>query len=120
MEDEINKEYNSDKPHSFGGKYRLYDVYDNARVNKALHKSDIYSKFKQHRRAKSYSPIYVYKKRELFQSDVVFFTRPELVEANNGYKYLFTTIDVFTKMAWVYPMKENKCAVVMECFKDIL
>ena len=63
MEDEINKEYNSDKPHSFGGKYRLYDVYDNARVNKALHKSDIYSKFKQHRRAKSYSPIYVYKKR---------------------------------------------------------
>ena len=120
MEDEINKEYIGDKPHSFGGKYRLYDVYDNGRVDKALHKSDIYSKFKQHRRAKTYSPIYVYKKRELFQSDVVFFTRPELVEANNGYKYLFTTIDVFTKMAWVYPMKENKCAVVMECFKDIL
>ena len=42
------------------------------------------------------------------------------MEAINGYKYLFTTIDVFTKMAWVYPMKENKCAVVMECFKDIL
>ena len=120
MEDEINKEYVGDKPHSFGGKYRLYDVYENGRVDKALHKSDVYSKFKQHRRSKSYSPIYVYKKRELFQSDVVFFTRSELVEANNGYKYLFTTIDVFTKMAWVYPMKENKCAVVMECFKDIL
>merc|ERR1711947_12999 len=41
-------------------------------------------------------------------------------DANNGYKYLFTTIDVFTKMAWIYPMKENKCAVVMKCFKDIL
>ena len=120
MDDEINKAYIGDKPHSFGGKYRLYDVYDKAQVNKALYKSDIYSKFKQHRRAKTYSPIYVYKKRELFQSDVVFFTRPELVEANNGFKYLFTTIDVFTKMAWVYPMKENKCAVVMECFKDIL
>ena len=48
MEDEINKEYIGDKPHSFGGKYRLYDVYDNGRVDKALHKSDIYSKFKQH------------------------------------------------------------------------
>ena len=99
MEDEINKEYVGDKPHSFGGKYRLYDVYENGSVDKALHKSDVYSKFKQHRRSKSYSPIYVYKKRELFQSDVVFFTRSELVEANNGYKYLFTTIDVFTKMA---------------------
>ena len=65
MEDEINKEYIGDKPHSFGGKYRLYDVYDNGRVDKALHKSDIYSKFKQHRRAKTYSPIYVYKKREV-------------------------------------------------------
>ena len=42
-------------------------------------------------------PIYVYRKWELFQSDVVFFQRKELVDANNGYKYLFTTIDVFTK-----------------------
>ena len=120
MEEKINKAYVENKPHSFGGKYRLYDVYDKHSVDKALHKSDVYSRFKQHRRAKSFSPIYVYKKRELFQSDVVFFTRPELVEANNGYKYLFATIDVFSKMAWVYPMKENKCAVVMECFKDIL
>ena len=55
MEDEINKEYVGDKPHSFGGKYRLYDVYENGRVDKALHKSDVYSKFKQHRRSKSYS-----------------------------------------------------------------
>ena len=58
MEDEINKEYVGDKPHSFGGKYRLYDVYEDGRVDKALHKSDVYSKFKQHRRSKSYSPIY--------------------------------------------------------------
>ena len=64
MDDEINKSYIGDDPHSFGGKYRLYDVYDKAQVNKALYKSDIYSKFKQHRRAKTYSPIYVYKKRE--------------------------------------------------------
>ena len=82
MEDEINKEYVGDKPHSFGGKYRLYDVYEDGRVDKTLHKSDVYSKFKQHRRSKSYSPIYVYKKRELFQSDVVFFTRSECFYKN--------------------------------------
>ena len=23
-------------------------------------------------------------------------------------------------MAWVYPMKDNKCETVMKCFKDIL
>ena len=89
MNDVINKAYTDDKPYSFGGKHRLYE---------ALTKNDTYSSFKQHRRSKSYSPIYVYRKRELFQSDVVFFQKKELVDANNGYNYLFTTIDVFTKM----------------------
>ena len=122
-EQSINSDYLGDKPHSYGGKYRLYDFYGTKHKNKvdqALSYNDIYTRFKQHRRSKKYSPIYVYKKRELFQSDVVFFTNKELVEANHGYKYLFTTIDVFTKMAWVYAMKENKCVRVMECFQDIL
>ena len=89
-------------------------------MNDIISKSDIYTRFKQHRKPKKYSPIYVYRRRELFQSDVVFFTNKDMVEVNNGYKYLFTTIDVFTKMVWVYPMKANTCKNVMECFKDIL
>ena len=118
--EQINLDYFSDQPHSFGGKYRLYDLYKRDDVDKALSYNDVYTKFKQHRKSKTYSPIYVYNKRELFQSDVVFFTNNEFVEANHGYKYLFTTIDVFTKMAWVYPMKDNKCKTVMTCFQDIL
>ena len=69
---------------------------------------------------KKYSPIYVYNRQELFQSDVVFFTNKDMVEANNGYKYIFTTIDVFTKMAWVYPLKANTCRKIMECFRIYL
>ena len=119
MED-INDDYFSDKSHSFGGKYRLYNVYNKTDVDTALSNNDIYSRYKQHRKSKTYSPIYVHKKRELFQSDVVFFTNKEFVNVNHGYKYLFTTIDVFTKMAWIYPMKDNKCKTVLDCFKDIL
>lgn len=122
-EENINRDYFQHYPHSFGGKYRLYKFYgkENRRqVERALHKNDIYTRFKQYKRSKTYSPIYVYKKRELFQSDVVFFTNEEMVKVNAGYRYLFTCIDVFTKMAWVYPMKNNKCQTVMECFKDIL
>lgn len=117
---DVNKDYFSTKPHSFGGKNALYEKFDKDKVDKALTNNDIYTRFKQHKRPSKFSPIYVYKKRELFQSDVVFFTNNELVKANNGYRYLFTTIDVFSKMAWVYPLKENKCVKVMECFKDIL
>ena len=85
-----------------------------------ISKSDIYTRFKQHKKPRKYSPIYVYNRRELFQSDVVFFTDKDMVEVNNGFKYMLTTIDVFTKMVWVYPMKANTCKNVMECFKDIL
>ena len=43
-----------------------------------------------------------------------------MVEVNNGYRYLFTAIDVFTKKACVYPLKANTCQNVMDTFKDIL
>ena len=94
---DINKEYFSDNPYSYGGKYRLYDVFEKSDVDRDLKNNNIYTRFKQHRKSKKYSPIYVHRKRELFQSDVVFFTNKEFVDANHGYKYLFTTIDVFTK-----------------------
>ena len=112
--------YHSDEPYSYGGKYRLYNYFDKKEIDETLSKSDIYTRFKQHKKPRKYSPIYVYSRRELFQSDVVFFTNKDMVAANNGYRYLFTTIDVFTKMAWVYPLKSNTCQNIMECFKDIL
>ena len=118
--DEINKKYGETEPYSFGGKYRLYKLYSKEMVDNALKKNDTYTRFKQYRKSNHYSPIYVFKKRELCQSDVIFFTRAELVAKNKGYKYLFTTIDVFTKMAWVIPLKENKCETVLNCFKVIL
>ena len=112
--------YYSDQPFSFGGKYRLYQYFDKKKANDLLAKSDIYTRFKQHKKPRKFSPIYVYNRRELFQSDVVFFTNEDMVKSNDGYKYLFTTIDVFTKMAWVYPLRKNTCQNIMECFKDIL
>ena len=89
-------------------------------IQKFLDKDEIYTRFKQHKKAKNYSPIFVYKKRELFQADVVFFTNPEMVKVNKGYKYIFTCIDCFTKMAWVYPLKANTCENVLQSFKHIL
>ena len=36
--DDINKKYAETKPYSFGGKYRLYEVYSKEKVDKALKK----------------------------------------------------------------------------------
>ena len=115
--------YIQDKPWSFGNSTNVKQYNPNLRheeIDNFLAKNEIYTRFKQHRKPSKYSPIYVYRKRELFQADVVFFTNEALVAENDGYKYMFTCIDCFTKMAWVYPMKTNRCATVMECFQDIL
>ena len=101
--------YHESEAYSFGGKFRLDEYVGKKKADDIVTRSDIYTRFKQHRKPKKYSPIYVYNRHELFQSDVVFFTNRDMVEANNGYRYLFTTIDVFTKMAWVYPIKANTC-----------
>merc|ERR1711954_19650 len=71
------------------------------------------------KKSKTYSPIYVRRKRELFQCDTTFFTADKLVEANDGYAYLLCVIDVFSKMAWVYPMKKVDCKTAVSCLKDV-
>lgn len=116
-------QYFQKEPWSFGGVKRIQKYMPDLSekdISKFLDKNDIYTRFKQHRKTKKYSPIYVFKKRELFQADVVFFTDKDMVKDNIGHKYLFTCIDCFSKKAWVYPLKINNCETIMKCFQDIL
>mgnify|MGYP003333414696 CR=1 FL=1 len=54
---QVNSDYFSDKPQSFGGKYQLYSLFDKKEVDSALENNDIYSRFKKHKRSKN---IYLY------------------------------------------------------------
>ena len=123
----INDEYFADHAHSFGGKYRLIKHFgkkDKKLIQDALDENDIYTRFKQYRKLKHFSPIYVYRKRQLLQADIVFFNPKvqgkELSGDNDDFKYLFTCIDVFTKFAWTFPLKQNNCANAIKCFKEIV
>ena len=118
----FDKLYHSDKPFSFGSKQTVLENINSTKeeISQNLSKNDIYTRYKQYKKPRKYSPIYVYKPRELFQADLVAFTNPEYIKANDGYKYLFTTIDVFTKYAWVYPLKSKDCETTKKCFEDIL
>ena len=90
-------DYYGSEPYSFGGRNLAYEYFNKNEVDKTLDESDIYSRFKQHKKPRKFSPIYVYKNQELFQSDVVFFTNKDMVKANDGYSFLFTTVEIFTK-----------------------
>ena len=113
------EKYFEHEPWSYGSSVRVKkhnpDLKKGA-ITEFLDGNDIYTRFRQHKKAKTYSPIYVFKKRELFQADVVFFTDKDMVKENSGYKYLFTCIDCFTKRAWVYPLKINNCEAVLRCY----
>ena len=123
MNDSLLQSYHSNEGFSFGGKHLMYKNYPKINkkdIDKALSTSDIYTKYKQYSKPRKYSPIFVRNKRELFQCDLISFTQNNLPQENDDFKHLFTTIDVFSKMAWVYPIRDKKCETVLICFKDIL
>ena len=38
---------------------------------------------------------------------------------NRGYKYIFTNMDVFSKIAYVFPLKSKKIQDIKACFQKI-
>ena len=42
-----------------------------------------------------------------------------LQKYNNGYKYLLTCIDIFSKFAWIVPLKNKSGKSICEAFKEI-
>lgn len=118
----INQEWTGEFPHSFGGKYRSYDHYDRISketIDEEFKKNDIYTRFYQYRRSKYHNPVYVYHKREQFQADTVVFSDPLMMKATKNVKYLLVVIDVFTKYAWVFPLKDIKGEKIAECFQGL-
>ena len=72
----------------FGEQFRFYNFLGKKQADDIVSKSNIHTHFKQYRKSKTYSPTYVYSRRELFQSYVVFLTSKNIVEANIGYIYI--------------------------------
>ena len=71
----MDSDYYGQEPWSYGNAERVKEhnpEIDRGEISTMLSKNEIYSRFKQHRRHRIYSPIYVYRKRELFQADVIF------------------------------------------------
>src|SRR5437868_7692126 len=61
--------------------------------------------------------ILVQRKNEQFEADLVdmqMFSRQ-----NNGFKYIITIIDCFSKFMYAYPIKNKTSAEIIKCFKDL-
>ena len=54
---------------------------------------------------------------EIHSADLVDMT--QYSKMNRGYKYIFTNIDVFSKIAYAYPIKSKKIQDIKPCFEKI-
>ena len=39
---------------------------------------------------------------------------------NKGFRFLFFAIDIFSKYAWVFPLKDKKVVSIVDAFQKIL
>lgn len=82
-----------------------------------LSKQFTYTLHKPARRRFRRNPTIVDNVDEQWQADLV--DMQAFVKENKGFKYLLTVIDIFSKFAWVVPLKTKKGSEVKEAFQTI-
>ena len=83
-----------------------------------LSQQDVYTLHKPARRRYKRSRVIVFGIDEQFQADLV--DLQNLSRYNKGYKYLLTCIDIFSKYAFVLPLKTKQGQELVKAFQKIL
>ena len=118
--------YNPADPGSYGGVQRLLrrakevgikDI-DSSKVTKYLAKQQAYSLHKPARKRFKRNPTIVGKMDQQWQADLA--DMQSLSDENDGYTYILTMIDIFSKYAWVMPVKSKSAPSIVQAFSEIL
>ena len=73
--------------------------------------------FKKQKRIKDYFPICAKHKFEILQIDLV--DMSNIARANENYKYLIVCVDVFSRLAFVVPMKNKETLTIIEAIEEV-
>ena len=114
------------QPASFGGLdavYRAVNEKGKSKISRKqvqdwLSQQDVYTLHKPARRRYKRSRVIVSGIDAQFQADLV--DVQNLSRYNKGYKYLLTCIDIFSKYAWVVPLKTKQGQELVKAFQMIL
>ena len=87
-------------------------------VEKFLKTSDVYTLHKPINKPKQYRRVYTKGINYMYQIDLVDMSKYS--RENNGFKFLITMIDSFSKYAWVIPIKNKEGVNVYKGLKAIL
>ena len=110
---------------SFGGVDRVYQELKNKgyaitrkTVKRNLRGNDSYTLHKSTRRPELFRRTWTKGIKYLYQCDLV--DMSSLHKENNGYKWIITIIDTFSKKAWAYKMKRKTADSIIRVMKPFL
>ena len=123
---DLKKMYNDPKfPASFAGKQRFYKALKlrNKKlkfqtVDKKLKSVNSYTLHKPVNKPKLYRRIFTKGINYLYQIDLVDMTKFE--HENDGYRWIITIIDTFSKKAWAFKMKQKSAKSIMNVMTSFL
>ena len=118
--------YNTKRSGGYGGVNRLYDdvkkegkfKISRKQIKQLLMKQDAYTLHKPVRRNFKRNRVIVGGIDQHWQMDLA--DMQSMQKFNDGYRYLLVCIDVFSKYAWVVPLKNKTGPSLMNAFKVIL
>ena len=118
--------YDPKRSGGFGGVNRLYDDVkkegkfnvSGKQIKEWLMEQDAYTLHKPIQRHFRRNRVFVGGIDELWQMDLA--DMQSMQKFNDGYRYLLVCIDVFSKYAWVIPLKNKTGPSLVEAFKVIL
>ena len=100
----------------------LYDAVKNKgitlkEVREFVQKQEVNQIFKTQTRIKKYFPITSKHKFDIIQIDLV--DMSDISASNNSFKYLLVAVDVFSRVAFVEPMKNKTQSTIIETMQKI-
>ena len=108
-------------PISFSGVSNVRRYYPNVPldvIRDALAGIDTYTLFRPEKPPRHRNPYYVWEKRKQMQADLI--DSRKWAEFNDDVNYLLCVIDIYSRFAWVEPLKAKNAGAVLRAFEKII
>ena len=109
--------YDVTNPVSYGGVHRLAKQYGSKTASDWLKTQDAYTLHKPLRKKFPRRKTYAKGINDLFQADLV--DMQSLSRSNDSYRYILTSVDVFSKRAFALPLKDKRGPTLADAFEKI-
>ncbi|MCG8621103.1 MAG: transposase family protein, partial [Proteobacteria bacterium] len=96
------------------GKFKI----SHSQIKKWIHKQESYSRNKSVKRKFQRGRVIVAGIDDQFDADLA--SLVYYADDNDGYKYLLVVIDIFSRYAWVQPLKDKTATQIVNAFSKIL